>query len=93
MAHIYESSTKRHTSRVITSDMARINPTTIWLSKQGDIGRFWKIYAKIMMEPKVERMSEFYQIKIAKAIYQGKLRLYDNGMLDATPRTPDVMAM
>ena len=75
--------------------MARIYPNTLWLSKQGEIRRFRKIYAKLVVEPKVERMSEFDQIKIAEAIYQGKLRLNDNGdgMLDATPPTTDLMAM
>ncbi|KAI4685475.1 uncharacterized protein J4E84_006203 [Alternaria hordeiaustralica] len=75
--------------------MARIYPNTLWLSKQGEIRRFRKIYAKLAVEPKVERMSEFDQIKIAEAIYQGKLRLNDNGdgMLDATPPTTDLMAI
>jgi len=92
MAHIYPSSTKRHTSRVNTSTMASICPIRLRLSKQGDVRRFRKIYAKLVVVPKVERMSEFDQIKIAEAIYRGKLRLYDNGMLDATPRTPDFIA-
>ncbi|KAI4708780.1 hypothetical protein J4E89_006181 [Alternaria sp. Ai002NY15] len=72
--------------------MASICPTTFRLSKQGEIRRFRKIYTKLMMEPKLERMPEVDQIKIAEAIYRGKLRLYDNGMLDATPRTSDVIA-
>jgi len=92
MAHIYQSPRKRHTSRVITSTMASICPTTFRLSKQGEIRRFRKIYAKLVVEPKLERMPEVDQIKIAEAIYRGKLRLYDNGMLDATPRTSDVIA-
>jgi hypothetical protein len=72
--------------------MAPIYPTAFSLS-QDELERFREIHATITKVSKVARMSEADQIKLAETIHQGKLRLLESGMLDATPRTANVMTM
>lgn len=59
---------------------------------QKALENYQKIRAKMAAVPKLARMSEADQIKLAELVHQDKLYLHGNGMLDATPRTPNVMA-
>ena len=60
---------------------------------QKALENYRRIRARLAVVPKLARMSEADQIKLAELIHQDKLHLHENGMLDATPRTPDIMAM
>jgi hypothetical protein len=72
--------------------MAHIFPTALPLP-QIATEEVRNIHAEIMKIQKVKLMSAADQIRLAENIYQGKLRLHENGMLDATPHTTDSMAM
>jgi len=59
---------------------------------QEALQNYWEIYTKNIPTEGVECMPEQDQDRFVETIYQGKLRFQENGMLDPTPSTTDIMA-